>query len=117
MTPDDVLNLSRLEEAFGDDRAGIANLLGMACATELRYLAALREAIANADIRAVASAAHSIKGSASNIGAIQMSRVAADIEDLARRQSWDGIAEHAAQLERRYDEVCARVEMYRAEMT
>jgi HPt (histidine-containing phosphotransfer) domain-containing protein len=104
-----------LEEAFGDDRAGIANLLSMACETELRYLAALREAIASTDIRAVASAAHSIKGSASNIGAMRMSRVAAKIEDRARLESWDGIADDAAELDRRYDEVRARVREYAAQ--
>jgi HPt (histidine-containing phosphotransfer) domain-containing protein len=112
----DVLNPERLEEAFGDDRAAIANLLGLACNTELRYIGALREGIARADIRAVARAAHSIKGSASNIGAARVSRIAADIEDRARRECWEGIAGRADELDCRYTEMTARIAEYAAKI-
>ena len=111
---DDVLNLARLEEAYEDDRSAIASLLGLACETELRYIKSLREAIAADDLNGVAKAAHSIKGSASNIGATQLSQVAADIEDRARQQRWDQIAEFADELERRYIVMRARVGEYAA---
>jgi HPt (histidine-containing phosphotransfer) domain-containing protein len=113
---DDVLNLERLEEAFGDDHAGIANLLGLARDTELRYITALREGIAKDDIRAVARAAHSIKGSASNIGALHVSRVAAKIEDQARQERWDGIAGFADELDARYAELTTRIAQYAADV-
>jgi len=113
-TVNDVLNLARLEEAYGDDREGIASLLGLARETERRYIAALRDGMANADIVAVARAAHSIKGSASNIGASRVSRVAADIEDRARLERWDGIAGFADELDARYGELCAQIEKYAA---
>jgi HPt (histidine-containing phosphotransfer) domain-containing protein len=111
---DDVLNLTRLEEAYDDDRAAIASLLGLARETESRYIRALREAIAQADLRAVARAAHSIKGSASNIGATRVSRIAADIEDQARRERWDGIAGFADDLDRGYAELTSRIAEYAA---
>lgn len=111
---DDVLNLERLEEAYEDDRQAIANLLGLARETEARYIRALREAIARADIRAVARAAHSIKGSASNIGAVRVSRMAADIEDRARLERWDGIAGFADELDRSYAELTTRIADYAA---
>jgi HPt (histidine-containing phosphotransfer) domain-containing protein len=112
---DDVLDLGRLKEAFGeDDRVGIADLLRRARETESGYLRALREGIAQADIRAVARAAHSIKGSASNIGANRFSRVAADIEDRARLEQWDGIAGLADDLERCFAELTARITEYGA---
>jgi HPt (histidine-containing phosphotransfer) domain-containing protein len=114
-TPDDVLNLARLEEAYGDDRAGIANLLGLARETELRCITALRDGMERADIRAVARAAHSIKGSASNIGATRVSRVAADIEDRARLERWDDIAGFADELDARYAELSTRIAAYAAE--
>jgi HPt (histidine-containing phosphotransfer) domain-containing protein len=113
-TPDDVLNLARLEEAYGDDRAGIATLLSLARDTELRYITALRDGIASDDIGAVARAAHSIKGSASNIGALRVSRVAADIEDRARVKSWDNILNFADELDARYAELTARIAEYAA---
>jgi HPt (histidine-containing phosphotransfer) domain-containing protein len=111
---DDILNLGRLEEAYDDDRTAIANLLGLARETESRYIRALRDGIAQADIRAVALAAHSIKGSASNIGAIRVSRIAADIEDRARNERWDGIAGFADQLDRCYAELTSRIAEYAA---
>jgi HPt (histidine-containing phosphotransfer) domain-containing protein len=111
---DDVLNLERLKEAFGDDRAGIADLLRRARETESTYLRALREGIGQADIRAVSRAAHSIKGSASNIGAIRFSRVAADIEERARLERWDGIAGLADELDRCFAELTFRIAEYAA---
>jgi HPt (histidine-containing phosphotransfer) domain-containing protein len=111
---EDVLNLTRLEEAYDDDRSAIADLLGMARETELRYITALREAIAKADFRSVARAAHSIKGSASNIGALRVSRIAADIEDRAKVERWDGIAGFADELDRRFEELTARIADYAA---
>jgi HPt (histidine-containing phosphotransfer) domain-containing protein len=107
-----VLDLRRLEEVYENDRAGIANLLGLACESEARYITSLRDAILHEDLVAVARAAHSIKGSASNIGAMLLSRVAADIEDQAKRARWDGIVEFADELDRRYAELRVRVARY-----
>jgi HPt (histidine-containing phosphotransfer) domain-containing protein len=112
---DNVLNLERLEEAYDDDRPAIATLLGLARETELRYITALRDGMAREDLHAVARAAHSIKGSASNIGAVGVSRIAADIEDRARTQQWDGIAGFADELDRRYAELTLRIAAYAAQ--
>jgi HPt (histidine-containing phosphotransfer) domain-containing protein len=111
----DVLNLERLEEAYDDDRPAIANLLALARETELRYITALRDGMARADLRAVARAAHSIKGSASNIGATGVSRIAADIEEQARHDRWEGIAVFADELDRRYAELTVRIAAYSAD--
>ncbi len=113
-SPDDVLNLGRLEEAYDDDRPAIANLLGLARDTESRYIKALREGMARDDIGAVARAAHSIKGSASNIGAARVSGIAADIEDQARLGRWDGIAAFADALDMSYAELSTRIAEYAA---
>ncbi len=113
---EDVLNLERLEEAYDDDRPAIASLLGLARETESRYITALREGMARADLRAVARAAHSIKGSASNIGATGVSRIAADIEEQARRDRWEGIAGFADELDRRYAELTLRIAAYSADV-
>ncbi len=114
MTDDDVLDLARLIEAYDNDAPSIARLLTLACRTERRYIRALRNAIEHADLVAIASAAHSIKGSASNIGAGKVSSVAARIEDGARSGSWDGIAEAAAELDGDYAELCRRISDYAA---
>jgi HPt (histidine-containing phosphotransfer) domain-containing protein len=112
--PDSVLNLARLQEAYDDDKPAIANLLGLARDTELRYINALRAGMAGDDIAAVARAAHSIKGSASNIGAGRVSGIAANIEDQARRGLWEGIAAFADELDRGYAELSTRITEYAA---
>jgi len=112
----DVLNLERLQEAYEDDRAAIANLLGLARETELRYITALHEAIAKGEIRGVARAAHSIKGSASNIGAQRVSRIAADIEDQAKLEHWERIPALTEELERSYAELSSHITQYAAKI-
>src|ERR1700694_3175425 len=64
-----ILDITRLEEAFEDDTAGIAELLEMALETGKKHRAALEEGLAAGDAAVVARAAHGIKGSAGNIGA------------------------------------------------
>lgn len=111
---DDVLDLSRLSEAFQTDVSAIAKLLSLARDTEKRHILALRDAIQKQDLRGVARAAHSIKGSASNIGAGKVSSVAADIEDIARTSAWDGISQLADDLDAEYVELCRRIGQYTA---
>ena len=111
---DDVLNLTRLVEAFESDVASIAHLLTLARETEKRYIGALHAAIAAEDLVAVARAAHSIKGSASNIGGSNVSKAAARIEDRARAGSWDNVAAFATELDAAYLELSERIERYAA---
>ena len=80
----EILDLSRLVEAFEDDTAGIADLLDMALETGAKHRLALADGVARGDAEVVRRAAHSIKGSASNIGAARVSSIAADIENQAR---------------------------------
>jgi HPt (histidine-containing phosphotransfer) domain-containing protein len=114
VTDDLVLNVARLVEAFENDTASIANLLTLARETEKRYLRELRAGIAGNDIAEVTKAAHSIKGSASNIGAAKVSAVAARIEDLTRVGNWDGVAGLADDLDAEFDELCGRISEYAA---
>jgi HPt (histidine-containing phosphotransfer) domain-containing protein len=113
---DETLDLTRLVEAFDNDVASIAKLLTLARESEKRYIEALRAAIAHEDLVAVARAAHSIKGSASNIGASKVSGVAARIEDSARSSVWDGIDQGLSELDDLYAQLCERIAAYAAHM-
>src|SRR5471032_2232642 len=75
-----ILDLSRLQEAFDDDVIGIADLLDMALATGRKHVAAMNEGVRSHTIEMVARAAHGIKGSASNVGAGNVTAVATEIE-------------------------------------
>jgi HPt (histidine-containing phosphotransfer) domain-containing protein len=111
-----VLDLTRLQEAFEDDVAGIADLLDMALGTGAKHTKALIDAIAARDLTLVGRAAHGIKGSASNIGAPKVTAVALAIEERARSADWDAINKLAADLEASYAELGRTVVAYRAEV-
>ncbi|GAC1418142.1 MAG: hypothetical protein NVSMB5_09390 [Candidatus Velthaea sp.] len=112
-----ILDLSRLQGAFDDDVTGIADLLEMALETGAKHLHALHAGLQSADLGAVSRAAHSIKGSTSNIGANSAALLASDIESRARSGTWDGIAALADELDRAYSELRASVAAYRAEIS
>ena len=63
-----ILEISRLEEIFEDDSAGIADLLESAMGTGAANQATLRDALGRHALEDVMKAAHAIKGSTANIG-------------------------------------------------
>jgi HPt (histidine-containing phosphotransfer) domain-containing protein len=111
-----VLEISRLQEIFEDDTAGIVELLESAMRTGQGYQDALRAGIEQQALDAVMRAAHAIKGSAANIGGNEVSVVAARIEDAARASTWTGVAGDAEELDRAYDRLRDAVRAYRAEV-
>ena len=115
MLPDnEILDLSRLIEAFEDDTAGIAELLEMAMETGRKHQRALAEAIGSGDVEGVRRAAHSIKGSSGNIGANRVMDVAAALEQSARGGDLSDAPARAAAIEAEYARVDAEVRAYRA---
>lgn len=108
-----ILDLRRLEEAFEDDREGIAELLEMAMDTGASHVETLNAALAGGDVTTVAKAAHSIKGSASNVGGMIVSSIAAEIETRARGGSLDGVPALVTDLDAAYAELRAEVRAYR----
>jgi HPt (histidine-containing phosphotransfer) domain-containing protein len=109
-----VLDLSRLEEAFEDDRAGIAELLEMALETGKKHYRLLEEGLANGDAAVVARAAHGIKGSAGNIGANAVYHLAIELDDRARAGNLDGARERIDAIEAAYARLAGQVREYRA---
>jgi len=110
-----ILDLTRLREAFGDDDAGIIELLELALGTGTKHVARLRAALGEGDVAMVAKAAHGIKGSASNIGAGHVTRISAEIEDRARNARLDGVPELTLELEGAYEALRTSVHEFRAE--
>jgi HPt (histidine-containing phosphotransfer) domain-containing protein len=108
-----VLDLSRLEEAFDDDRNGIAELLEMALETGAKHRRALEEGLANGDAVMVARAAHGIKGSAGNIGANGVYQIAAELDERARAGNLDGSAERVHAIDDAYARVADEIRAYR----
>jgi HPt (histidine-containing phosphotransfer) domain-containing protein len=111
-----VLDLSRLEEAFEDDTAGIAELLEMALETGVNHRRAIREGLAKGDAEAVRRAAHGIKGSSGNIGANVVMRMADALEQRARAGDLSDGAARLDALDTAYADVESEVRAYRASL-
>ncbi len=112
-----VLDLWRLQEAFEDDAAGIADLLDMALETGRKHRAALEAGLAAGDASAVAKAAHGIKGSAGTIGANAVYALAADLDTRARGGDLDGARERINAIGDAYARVAEEVRAYRASIS
>jgi PAS domain S-box-containing protein len=75
-------------------------------------LAALHEAVARADAAALRREAHTLKGSSSQIGAMQMARLCADLEDQAGTTDLAGALETLCRLDEAFDWVRARLHVH-----
>ena len=109
-----ILDITRLEEAFEDDTAGIAELLEMALETGKKHRAALEEGLAAGDAAVVARAAHGIKGSAGNIGANVVYGLATELDARARTGNLEGARECIDAIDGAYARVAEEVRAYRA---
>ena len=88
-----VLDMARLIEVYEEDLDGMLELFDLMLKNNTGLLVKLEHAAQEHDIEGVRSAAHAMKGSAGNVGGVELYRLAQEIEDRARDGSWDGIAE------------------------
>ncbi len=110
------MDLERLEEAFEEDTAGIADLLDMALATGAKHRRALEDGIATGDAEVIRRAAHSIKGSAGNIGANVVMRLASELDERARAGDLSDARARVDAIGAAYAEVAEEVRAYRASL-
>jgi len=92
------MDFKKFAETLGleeDEFAELAELFLDTCIGDLEKLDA---AIADGNAQEAAKAAHSIKGAAGNLGFLDLSDIAKDIEIAARNGSVDGSSEKAALL-------------------
>ncbi|HEX5740688.1 MAG TPA: response regulator [Pilimelia sp.] len=78
---------------------------------------ALRDTVTRGDADAVAAAAHSLKGSAANLGAVRLSHLCADLERRARAGDLSGSADAVAVIHREAEATCATLTAVAAELT
>jgi len=107
----DARTLAALRDLQGE---GQPDLLAELSAVYLRdtppRLAALHEAVARADAEALRRAAHGLKGSSSEAGAVQVARLCADLEEQARTMDLVGAAETLRQLDVAFGRVHAHLQ-------
>jgi HPt (histidine-containing phosphotransfer) domain-containing protein len=107
----DASALAALRDLHGDDGPDLlAGLLAVYLRDTPPCLAALHEAVARADAEALRRAAHSLKGSSSQIGAVQVARLCADLEEQASTTALRGAAETLRRLDDAFGRVRAHLQ-------
>ena len=112
--PEEVVDASALAALRDLQGAGRPDLLAELIAVYLRdtppRLAALHEAVARTDAEALRRAAHGLKGSSSQIGAVQVARLCAELEHQAGATDLRGVAETLRRLDEAFGRVRAHLQ-------
>jgi len=94
------MNFRQLAENLGLEEDEFLELAGIFVDTSGSDLSRLQSAIDEENVQKVLEAAHSIKGASGNMGFMEISSVAKEIEDKARDNRLEGIAESAQVLKK-----------------
>jgi HPt (histidine-containing phosphotransfer) domain-containing protein len=106
----DVRTLAALRDLQGEGQPDLlAELITVYLRETPPRLAALHKAVARADAEALGRAAHSLKGSSSQIGAVQVARLCADLEEQAGTTDLRGVAETLRRLDDAFGRVRAHL--------
>ena len=81
--PIDDAALARIRDAGGD--ALVGRIIDLWLDGAPRYAARIRDGLARGDAKEVACAAHALRGSALNLGAVRVSAVTESVENAAER--------------------------------
>ena len=94
----------------------LVELLGMFFEGTPKRLAALAEALAGADAKAVERELHSIRGSAGALGAIDLMALAGVLERAAREGALAEVVAGTLELRAAFDEACALLKAEQARL-
>ncbi len=94
-----MLDLSRLQDMFGDDHAMQMEILDSFIATTAPLLDTLAQVMKQGDFTAVHAIGHQIRGSCANLGVAELAGLASELEQAARLQNPARIQQlHSAML-------------------
>ncbi|TWT80153.1 Signal transduction histidine-protein kinase BarA [Planctomycetes bacterium CA13] len=104
-SPEESLDLEGVMKRVGNDKEFLATMLDIFREDYPKHLSEMRLAFSEHDPERIAKAAHTIKGSASNLGGLQVQNVASNIECLARQDELPEGTIAIAELETRIDQM------------
>jgi len=104
--------LNNLLNLVGGNKADLVELIGSFLEETPSLLADLRRGLENNDVELFRRAAHTIKSSARDFGAIQLSQLSQQMETLSKQDSLDGTTELVAQAETSYQSAKVALEGY-----
>ena len=102
---DDVLTPAAFDNLRGlnDSDAVIREVAGLYLSDTPMRIDALRRAVQKNDAAALATAAHGLKGSSANVGAMRVYALAAKLEEMGRRGDLTGVSAMLDELSREYE--------------
>lgn len=102
----DMQVIQSLRELGGDDDPGLlVELIDIFLEDAPQRLRDVSEALAADDLRRLERAAHTLKSSSANLGALGLSKLCKEMEEIVRGNTTQGVADLLAQSSRRLGEV------------
>ena len=99
-----------LLESVGGDTEFLAELLQTYFDDAPQLLAQMKDALAAGNAEVLRRAAHSMKSNSASFGAMDLSRMCKELEDMGKAGALDGAAPRIAQAEAEYARVKAALE-------
>ncbi len=97
------MNFEELAGKLGLDQEEYMELIELFVETGFSDLDQLQSAIEERDGESAGNAAHSVKGAASNLGLIEISEIAKEIEEKARDELFEGTEKSAQALKEKME--------------
>jgi CheY-like chemotaxis protein len=104
------LDLPSVLNRLGGDRDLLDELVEVFKGECPKLMERIRVAIARQDAQGLEGAAHSLKGSSAQVGALAVSQIASEIERLARSQNVESTREHSRLLQNEIERLFAELE-------
>ncbi|MEL7372447.1 MAG: Hpt domain-containing protein [Myxococcota bacterium] len=93
MTMQSPIDYERIEDATGGDREFLEELVDIFLTDAAERIIELREALASGEAESFSRTAHKLKGSSANMGAVRLTDIARDMENLGKSASLNGAEE------------------------
>jgi signal transduction histidine kinase/CheY-like chemotaxis protein/HPt (histidine-containing phosphotransfer) domain-containing protein len=93
----------------------VAKVIGLFLDETPQFLKNLHEGLQRQELAAIERAAHTIKSTATSVGAVALAELAAAAEEQARRGELDAVHQQAGELQRRFDAAVNELQLLRAE--
>jgi HPt (histidine-containing phosphotransfer) domain-containing protein len=103
------MNIKKLAEGLGLEEDEYMEILELLVDSGSADILSLEAAAENSDAEGAVMAAHSLKGAAANMGLVELSEIAKDIEFRAREQDLTGIEQKIKALKTEFEPVVALV--------
>jgi CheY-like chemotaxis protein/HPt (histidine-containing phosphotransfer) domain-containing protein len=105
--PDLIFDREALLERVGEDEAFLQDLIQLFLKDVPERLAELREAVAAGNASLIEQKAHTVKGTAANMAAIELSKIALEIETAAKSNELVHMGSMMKKLEKGFERVTA----------